>query len=410
MSLTERKIKYLEAGKSRQIVWDNGGFGMQVSPDGEKSFIMEYRFNEMTKMITLGIYPQMNLDTARAQAVKAYEMIIQGVDPEEKGLSAPGAAPAPAVAPKQSLDHIKEMASATFEDITGKAINRIKTSETLDKFKGLASQKLDKIKQRVEKKVKQAQGSQPQPAANNIIPLEKKAAPPPPAPPAPRPAENKVPSPASQDHRPKKKIVEAAKQTKAPSIKDGFAVLVSRDELKTLWSGLQNSDMTPQNQLAIKLLMVTAQNPADVVASKGADYDLVSKSWEIPNNLTSSGKKHKVPLSNLALDLLRKIKEISGMSGVLFPAPGSVTPIEAGRLEEDLRRAQLRFGLRPFSLEDLRNSVVVQMLDNGVEEAVLYELINRKAPEGTPVPQSKVTDRDLRSALEKLERQLPKAY
>ncbi len=61
MGITERKIKYLEAGKSRQIVWDNGGFGIQVSPDGEKSFVLEYRFNEMTKMIHLGIYPEMSL-------------------------------------------------------------------------------------------------------------------------------------------------------------------------------------------------------------------------------------------------------------------------------------------------------------------------------------------------------------
>lgn len=407
MSLTERKIKYLEAGKSRQIVWDNGGFGIQIAPDGEKSFIMEYRYNEMTKMITLGVYPQMNLETAKRQAIKAYEMILQGVDPEEKGIPAPSAAAAAPDTGMQSLDQIKEKASTAFEDLTDKALGKIKSSETLDRFKGLASKKLDQIKERVEKKVKQAQGNKPQPGGNKVIPLENKVppkAPPPPPSPPPSPVVKKVPSPASQDKRPKKQ------KAKPPSIKDAFGRILDKNELKTLWSGLHNSDVSPQNQLAIKLLMVTAQNPADVVASKGADFDLISKSWEVQGQLTPSGKKHRVPLTNLAQDILRKIKEISGMSGVLFPIAGGVSAINVGKLEDDLRRAQLRFGLKPFNLEDLWNSTVVQMLDNGIEEAVLYELINRKAPAGTSVPKSKVTDRDLRDALEKLERQLPKAY
>jgi len=88
MSLTDRKIKYLEPGQSRQIIWDNGGFGVQVTPEGEKSFVLEYRFSEMTKMITLGIYPDMSLDTAREQALKAMAMVMKGKDPE-KGIPAP---------------------------------------------------------------------------------------------------------------------------------------------------------------------------------------------------------------------------------------------------------------------------------------------------------------------------------
>lgn len=409
MSLTERKIKYLEAGKSRQIVWDNGGFGMQIAPDGEKSFVMEYRFNEMTKVITLGIYPQMSLDIAKQQAVKAYEMIIKGVDPEEKGLPTPGAGAAAADPSADALDQIKDKAASTYEDIKGKAteqIEKIKTSDTLDKFKGLASKKLDKIRERVEKKVKQAQGIKPEPAAK-IIPLETRTQPPkektPAPPPPPKPAEKKVVSPASQDKRPEK-------TAKAPSIRDNYGRVLDKSELKTLWASLQNSDMSKQSQLAVKMLMVTAQNPSDVVASRGADFDLMSKWWEIHGSLTASGKKHKVPLSNLAVDLLRKIQELSGMTGVLFPVPGGVTPMEIGKLEDDVRRMQVRFGMKPFSLNDLQNSLVVQMLDNKISEPVLYSILNQKLPPGTPVGAPKVTDRDLRDAMEKLERQLPKAY
>ncbi len=410
MNITERKIKYLEAGKSRQIVWDNGGFGIQVAPDGEKSFVLEYRFNEMTKMITLGIYPEMSLETAKQQAVKAFEMIIQGVDPEEKGLPAPGESQAkPSTSQRQTLDQIREKAtqqlgklkekasetladiktSETFGKIKEKAsetLADIKTSETLGKIKGKAAAKLGEIRERIEKKVKQA-GRKPSPeevvqqAEKKVIPIKREA----------------EPSAPEKDDKPL-------------ALKAQFGRILDRSELKTLWSGLANSDMPPAHQLSVKLLMVTAQRYEEVEPSRWADFDMVSKWWTIPGDFTRNGKKHRVPLTNLALDLLRKIKELSGMSGVLFPVPDSVTPTDPKTLASDLQKAQLRFGLKPFTIEDLQNSVVCQMIDNGIEERILYPLLNQDPPEGLPDSDKKITDRDLRSALEKLEKQLPKSY
>ncbi len=390
MIITERKIKYLEAGKSRQIVWDNGGFGIQVAPDGEKSFVLEYRFNEMTKMITLGIYPEMSLETAKQQAVKAFEMIIQGVDPEEKGLPAPGDSPAkPSTSQKQTLDQIREKATQQLGKLKEKAsetLKEIKTSETFGKFKEKAAAKLGEIRERVEKKVKQAE-KKPSPeevakqAEKKVIPIKREAEPP-----------------------------AAEKEDKPPSLKDQFGRILDKGELKTVWSGLANSDMPPAPQRDVKLLMVTAQRYEEVVPSRWADFDMVSKWWTIPGEFTRNGKKHRVSLTNMALDLLRKVKELSGMSGVLFPVPGSVTPMDPKTLVSDLQKAQLRFGLKPFTVEDLQNSVVCQMIDNGIEERILYPLLNQDPPEGLPDSDKKITDRDLRSALEKLEKQLPKSY
>lgn len=394
MGITERKIKYLEAGKSRQIVWDNGGFGIQVSPDGEKSFVLEYRFNEMTKMIPLGIYPEMSLETAKQQAVKAFEMIIKGVDPEEKGLPVPGESQAPSASPKQTLDSLKDKATeqlGKFRDKASEALEDIKASDTLGKFKERAAAKLGEIKERVEKKVKQAE-KKPSPgvvtrqAEKKVIPIKREA------------------EPSAAEAEP------SEKEKKPPSLKDQFGRVLDKSELKTLWSGLANSDMSPAYQLAVKLLMITAQPYEEVAPSRWADFDMVSKWWTIPEEFTPNGKKHRVPLTNLALDLLRKIKELSGMSGVLFPVPGSVTPTDPNTLAGDLQKANLRLGLKPFTVEDLQNSVVCQMIDNGIEERILYQLLNQEPPKDLPDSDKKITDKDLRKALEKLEKQLPKTY
>ncbi len=395
MSLTERKIKYLEPGKSRQIVWDNGGFGVQVTPEGEKSFVLEYRFNEMTKLITLGIYPDMSLDTARRQAVMAMAMVMQGKDPE-KGLPAPEKTKADvSTSQTPTFDQIREKASETLGQFKGKAseqLEKIKASETLGKFKEKATAKLDEIKQRVEKKITHPQ-VQSKPVENKIIQLDKKS---------------RIPQEKSKS--PEKTAKVPAKKANPATLKDTFDHILDKSELKTLWSSLENSDMPPTNQLAVKLLIVTAQRYEEVIPSRWADFDLVSKWWTIPGDFTRNGEKHKVPLTNMASDLLRKIKELSGMSGVLFPVPGGVTPIDSKTLAEGLQRAQVRFGLKPFTLQDLQNSAVCQMLDNGVPEATLYKLLNQDEPKEFGKEPKKVKDSDLRKALEKVEKQLPKSY
>ncbi len=395
MSLTERKIKYLEPGKSRQIVWDNGGFGVQVTPEGEKSFVLEYRFNEMTKLITLGIYPDMSLDMARRQAVMAIAMVMQGKDPE-KGLPATERSQANvSTIQPPTFDQIREKASETLGQFIVKAseqLEKIKASETLGKFKEKATAKLDEIKQRVEKKITHPQ-VQSKPVENKIIQLDKKS---------------RIPQEKSKS--PQKTAKVPAKKAKPATLKDTFDHILDKSELKTLWSSLENSDMPPTNQLAAKLLIVTAQRYEEVIPSRWADFDLVSKWWTIQGDFTQNGEKHKVPLTNIASDLLRKIKELSGMSGVLFPVPGGVTPIDSKTLAEGLQRAQVRFGLKPFTLQDLQNSAVCQMLDNGIQEATLYKLLNQDEPKEFGKEPKKVKDSDLRKALEKVEKQLPKSY
>ena len=398
MSLTERKIKYLEPGKSRQIIWDNGGFGVQVTPEGEKSFVLEYKFSEMTKLITLGIYPDMSLDTARKQALKAMGMVMQGKDPEEQGLPALEKSEAEAPASQTpTFDHLREKATEKLDQFKVRAteeLDKIKASGTLDKLKERATAKLDEIKHRVEKKVTHPHTqASPKPDGAKVILLDKQA----------RVAKGKQKAPVKKAETP-------AKPAKPKGLKDGFGRLLDKNELKTLWSSLENSDMPPTSQLAVKLMIVTGQRYEEVIPSRWADFDLVSKWWTIPGDFTRNGKKHKVPLTNLASDLLRKIKEQSGMSGVLFPVPNGVTPIDSKTVAEGLVRAQVRFGLKSFSLQDLQNSVVNLMLDNGIQESTLYALLNQEAPAKSGKETKKVKDSDLRKALEKVEKQLPKSY
>jgi len=50
------------------------------------------------------------------------------------------------------------------------------------------------------------------------------------------------------------------------------------------------------------------------------------------------------------------------------------------------------------------------MLENGITEATLYKLLNEDEPTVFGQEGGKVKDSDLRKALEKVEKQLPKSY
>ena len=83
--LTDTKIKALRPLDKRYIVWDErDGLGVRVSVNGKKSFIVAYRFDGRSRMMTLDDeYPKLTLKAARTKASKAMEEIAERIDPGE---------------------------------------------------------------------------------------------------------------------------------------------------------------------------------------------------------------------------------------------------------------------------------------------------------------------------------------
>jgi len=319
MNLTDKTIQTLKPGKKEQVVWGNGGFGVRVTADGKKTFILEYRLGEVYMMMALGTYPDMSLKAARQAAVKAFEKILN------------------------KADSVKEK----------KPVPKTAAKET-----------------------------------------ETKAPPPLPKPPIVKSQAAKM-----ETAPPEEKEAPPAEEEKSSGlVKEGGRIL-SKSEIKIFWNALAHSLMPPRSQLALKLLMVTAQPCEEVVVAKWTDFDLVGKMWNIPAAQTVDGKKHQIPLTNLALSMLRKIKEVSGAGGVLFPGgPGPL--LDAKSLDGDLQHAQFRMNMGSFTVEDLQQSIVAQMLDVKIPEPVVAKVVNHPEMESITGSEN-VADRDIRDALKK---------
>lgn len=76
----------IPTGNSRPYYHDSivGGLSVRITSKGVKSFVVQRRINKKPVIITLGRYPEMTIQIARTQAIKALGSISEGINPNNK--------------------------------------------------------------------------------------------------------------------------------------------------------------------------------------------------------------------------------------------------------------------------------------------------------------------------------------
>jgi integrase len=198
---------------------------------------------------------------------------------------------------------------------------------------------------------------------------------------------------------------------------------LSRAEIGTVWGALaaapeRKADagkgdfpMTKPTALAMKLALLTAQRIGEVSGIAKAEYDLEAAMWVVPGERSKNGEPNRVPLSPLAIELIREAEALAGDSEWLFPSPkrsraGKVRgPIDPHAATKALSRALKFIKVDKFRVHDLRRSAATGMAELGVSPYVIGLVLNhRSARKGTVTGAVYVQytyDREKREALEK---------
>ena len=83
--------------------------------------------------------------------------------------------------------------------------------------------------------------------------------------------------------------------------------VLSEDEIRTLWQGLPDAlGRSVQCQRIAKLCLVTGQRVGEVAGIAAAEIDLKAREWRLPGSRTKNGHAHVVPLSDLAIDIIKE--------------------------------------------------------------------------------------------------------
>ena len=94
----------------------------------------------------------------------------------------------------------------------------------------------------------------------------------------------------------------------------------------------------PFTRYALHLIALTFVRTSELIEARWAEFDLDAAEWRIPAERMKMRTPHTVPLSTQAVDLLRCLHELRGLSA---PAvPGRARPREADDQQHDPRRAQ----------------------------------------------------------------------
>ena len=81
-------------------------------------------------------------------------------------------------------------------------------------------------------------------------------------------------------------------------------------------------------KLAFEFLVLTAARSGEVRNVRWDEIDLEARTWTVPAIRTKTGAEHRVPLSDAALEVLSRARELADDTGMIFPS-------ERGRVLSD---------------------------------------------------------------------------
>ena len=296
-----------------------GGFGLSLLVKSRaagglsKSWSQRIIIDGKPVNIGLGAFPVVNLEEARAEALKSRRAIWQGRDPRKQQ-------EAKVLTFAEVSDKVIELHAATWRDggksaaqwraslrdyalpvIGNKRIDRIGTADVLAVLTPIWNEKREtarRVRQRIGAVMKWAVASglrDDNPAGDAI-------------------AEALPKSGQRQQH-----------QRALP-----------HGQVSTALRTVAESNAYPLTVYALEFLTLTATRSGEVRGARWEEVDLEAKTWTIPPERMKTGVEHRAPLSSGALAVLDKARELGDGSGLVFPS------VRGGQLSDNTLSKLLR--------------------------------------------------------------------
>ena len=385
--LTDVRVKSLKPKDVRYEVWDPAapGFGVRITPKGIKSFVFVYRFDGKSRRMTIGRYPKLKLAQARIKYAEAKaELEEKGVDPGKTVVDSRAAA-------RQSPT-VSQLADEYMEKWAKPRKRSWKEDRRLldhDVIPAIGRRKAKTVKRRDIRLMLDEIIERGAPiTANRVLAVVRKM----------------FRFAISRD------IVQVnpCEAIEAPAKESSRERVLSESEIKTLWHKLDSDalHMSDGVRMVFRFMLATGQRKGEVVGAGWDEIDLAAGWWTIPEEKAKNGLPHRVPLSPLALKLLREIREASGNSDFLFPSSQGNKPIRDDAISKAVRRNESELNIPHFTPHDLRRTVASQMASTGTPRLVISKILNHVDSGVTAVYDRHSYDADKRKALNAWARQL----
>jgi integrase len=151
-------------------------------------------------------------------------------------------------------------------------------------------------------------------------------------------------------------------------------------EIRLFWKKLTRSRLNAEVRIALKLILVTGQRPGEVALAACSEFDFDRRVWTIPAERSKNGQQHEVPLSDLALTLIRHLRRRFGETRYLIPSrcwrAREGAPITVRALSQGIRDRRRYFSIPNFTPHDLRRTAASLMTASGVPRLHVEKVLN----------------------------------
>jgi integrase len=314
------------------------GLLLQITESGAKSWVLRYELNGREHMMGIGPVKAFNLKEARERARSARQLLADGVDP----LAAKHAAKAAAKAAAAKALSFREAAQRYFDQHEKKWTNASHRDQFLASLRSYAFPHIGGMDVATIGLADVLRCIEPHWTTKSIT--------------ADR-VRNRIESVLDwcvvRGHRPPgtnparwrghlDQVLPAARQV-APKV---HHKALPYPALPAFMADLrQREDVAA---LALQFLIVTAARTGEVIHAKWDEIDFATATWTIPAARMKARREHRVPLSQAAVDLLRKAPREAGNEQIFIgPKPGlGLGGMTLSRLMKRMGRDETVHGFR----------------------------------------------------------------
>lgn len=387
MRFTDFSIRNLRSEAGRKLVledntYGHGSLGVRVSPNGSKTWVHVYKIDGRQRMVTLGRYPAMSLAQAHEAFGDASMKLAADTDPALEVLQEHARrteAPTVAHLATDFIDKYAQPRKRSWREderiLQRDVVPIIGTRKAEDIRRRDITALLDRVMER---------GSPTM--ANRTLACVRKLF-------------NWAVQRGVLEHSPCALI-------EAPAREEGRDRVLSDDEIGRFVNRLPTASMDESTRLALLFTLATAQRSGEVVRMTWRDVDLKSGLWTIPSTGSKNRLAHRVPLNQLAMDVLRHARRRSEGSGPVFPGRSAGSALAQTSLTKAITRNLAHFEIEAFGPHDLRRTAATQMTGVGVTRMVLAKVLNHAEPGVTAVYDRHGYDAEKRDALTRWGEQL----
>ncbi len=153
-------------------------------------------------------------------------------------------------------------------------------------------------------------------------------------------------------------------------------------ELKVFWRSLEAAPFIVAAVLRLQLL-TAVRFPSESLSARWRDMDLGARLWRIPGAVRKGRRPHDVPLSDLAVRLLRDVQRQTGREERVFAGLAGRAGVDYwfGKAEETVLAGNP--GGEPFRPHDLRRSVADGLVRLGFASWPVADAVLGHGPRGT---------------------------